>query len=421
MDNLNRTYRGTRKVRHAMTLVELLVVVLLLGIVMGIAATAVKNGTKGKKLREASRQVNAFIAGAQSRAIEIGRPVGIEIIRNKNEPRAGLEIFMTETPAPYAGDTHAARFRIGTRGPLLDNSTTPTPPSPGYPGRYYTLEDRNGQSASMSFLLKNGDLIQLNFRGDWYKISNLTSNSFRIFVPDVDNNFNYKHTIPAQGSNPEIPGDFVRYKVQRQPLRSAVNALQMPSDTCIDLAFSGIGIGGQQYHPLEKTAATRVGFTFNSRGGIDRINGFDIAWNGNNRDHDNNNILKTNRADVLPTGSVYLLIGRYDGLVSMAEVEASEHSTDFYFSNYLGPNKDSSRRNKISELLVAEANGKLEDPSNLSNLNSIWVSVNHLTGKITTANNASIDTSSGTDNDDLLASARRLSKEAYSITGRGGQ
>ncbi|PHS03162.1 MAG: hypothetical protein COA78_18880 [Blastopirellula sp.] len=384
MDNLNRTYRPTRNARHAMTLVELLVVVLLLGIIMGIAATAVKNGTKGKKLREASRQVNAFVAGAQARAIETGRPVGIEIVRNENEPRAGLQIFLTETPATYAGDTTTATLQVTIKGSLQTVSSIR--------GNYYTFEDKSLDSISMSFLINNGDYIQLNFRGEWYKISNFSGGkTFQIFVPQVDNSFNYNYGDPG--------GDFVRYKIKRQPIRSSVSPLQMPTDTCVDLAFSGMGIGGQQFHPWNKTNFSRVvGFTFNSRGGIDRFNYADAPGSLDS---------------VRPTGTVYLLVGRYDGLISIADAEAEAGANYGDFTSWSA--------NKLKQLLTKEENGELEDPSNISNPNSIWVTINHLTGKITTSNNAFIDSTSGTDNDELLAKARRLSKEAYSITGRGGQ
>jgi prepilin-type N-terminal cleavage/methylation domain-containing protein len=383
MDNLNRMHCPRRGMRRAMTLVELLVVVLLLGIVMGIAASAVKNGTKGKKLREASRQVNSFIAGAQARAIEIGRPVGIEIVRNANEPRAGLQVFMTETPAPYAGDTTNARFNVAA--PVSLSSTENT----------VVLTDSNSGSAFSNDLIQIGDLVQLNFRGNWYPIRSYSKAALapdpspapmaiQIVVPKNDSSYIYSN------------GDTVRYKINRQPLRSSVTPLQMPTDTCIDLAFSGMGLKGQHFHPLNKTNASRVGFTFNSRGGIDRIN---FVGGINQID------------SVRPTGGVYLLIGRYDGLISVAD---NEIDASLSYGDRTGPGG-------LHDLLLAEENGDLEDPSNIGNPNSIWVSVNHLTGKITTSNNAFIDSTSAANNGGLMAEARRLSKEAYSITGRGGQ
>src|SRR5688572_20411289 len=97
--------RGTLKTcptRGGMTLVELLVVITIIVIVFAALVPRIRPAIEDLKLREGSRQVNAYIASAQAVAGQQKRPYGVRL-----RPIAGvgvLELVSLETPPPYAGD-----------------------------------------------------------------------------------------------------------------------------------------------------------------------------------------------------------------------------------------------------------------------------------------------------------------------------
>ena len=78
--------------RRGLTLTELLVVVSIMVIVAGALVPMVQPLLKGRNPREAARQLNVMIAGAQARAMATGRSVGIWLERAAHEPNDPPEL-----------------------------------------------------------------------------------------------------------------------------------------------------------------------------------------------------------------------------------------------------------------------------------------------------------------------------------------
>ena len=131
-----------------MTLIELMVVVLILGLLSVAVLPNLANTGDARKVREAARSLSSFIASAQSQAIGSRTASGIWIDPLPNQMGANwisLDIAMTEVPAPYAGDTTTAGIESLTppAATLLGQSSSatpgfiggfnlPAPPSPAY-------------------------------------------------------------------------------------------------------------------------------------------------------------------------------------------------------------------------------------------------------------------------------------------------
>ncbi|MFP6621696.1 MAG: prepilin-type N-terminal cleavage/methylation domain-containing protein, partial [Pirellulaceae bacterium] len=106
--------------RVGFTLIELLAVLAVMAILLSVAIPVIRPALKDRKLREASRLLNAYVAGVQARAAELGRPVGVILVRgssaNARDYYQCTEIFTAEVPAPYAGDMVDSRARVTTSG-----------------------------------------------------------------------------------------------------------------------------------------------------------------------------------------------------------------------------------------------------------------------------------------------------------------
>ena len=358
--------------RRGLTLVELLVVLGILMILMGIAATAVKTGTRGKKQREAARQVNAFVAGAQARAMELGRPVGIEIIRHGglSSGNSSLMMYMIESPPPYAGDTTTA-------------VATLTAPSGGV--FTATFDATTASMLTVTDFIKAGDRVRFNYRGT----------NFRITAIDITTNPSYPAltlTWDTGQSPPRHSAGTYPFQIYPQPIRSSVTPLQLPSDMTIDLAFSGTGNSNNIFHnsygistPNFNSAPIR--FTFSPRGNVDRL-----YYNSGFSSH--------------PDGNIHLLIGKYEYAVNADALNTTLGSGDFQ--------------------ILADPAADEENFTNLADATAMWVSINYLTGQITTTRNRLVPfpmsfstTDTAEQNAIVLAETRKFAKQVLTVQGQG--
>jgi prepilin-type N-terminal cleavage/methylation domain-containing protein len=319
-----------RNQRHGMTLVELLVVVTILVILIAVAVPAMRPQLKDRKLREASRQLNTFIAVAKAKAIETGRPHGIAIARDPNNNDASFQIFLAETPIPFAGEFQGVKA-------TLAQGAAPV----GYAGQASFPDSQD--------LVKVGDFIQFDYKGPRYLISGagvVGANKQVTFAPASGQT--YPRLVNASGA--EAP-----FQVFRQPVRSGGQPLTLPTGTVIDLAYSGIGYSG-----IEMAGTTGdIILTFTPGGSVDRL---------------------LNVPFTMP-GTVHLLIGRTD-------------QTPFLQPDF--------------------------SKSNLIDGTTSWVSIGHLTGTVTTSENAFAPTGafSASDASAILVASRRIAQEKQTMGGR---
>jgi prepilin-type N-terminal cleavage/methylation domain-containing protein len=318
--------RRTNAIRHGMTLVELLVVVTILVILIAVAVPVMRPQLKDRKLREASRMLNTFISVAKARAIETGRPHGIWISRDVNNTNASYQVFLAESPVPFAGDG------LGI---------TATMSQGGAPAGYAGQAD----ISDMQNLVQAGDYIQFDFKGPRYLISSANVSGATkqiIFAPAALSGEPYPRLISTDPTYAKL-----QFQVFRQPLRSSTQPLTLPTGTVIDLAYSGIGKTGTEMNGPTVDAV----ITFNPSGSIDRV--LNVPYN-------------------IP-GTVHLMIGRTDGTPAL--------QTDATKTNIVDPT-------------------------------SSWVSIGHLTGTVTTAENFYTGGAQSIDN------ARKIAQQKQTMGGR---
>lgn len=97
--------------RRGMTLIELLMVCFILVLFVALAAPLLRPATADRKVREAARQLNAYIAEAKAYAAQRGRPVGLAFDRAQATDEGARDsniitrMYIAESPPIYAGDT----------------------------------------------------------------------------------------------------------------------------------------------------------------------------------------------------------------------------------------------------------------------------------------------------------------------------
>ncbi|QDU76400.1 hypothetical protein Pan97_34490 [Bremerella volcania] len=391
--------RNHREVRHGMTIVELLVVLGVLAILLGIAATAVKTGTRGKKQREAARQVNAYIAAAQAKAQQVNRRVGIEIVRNLTDVddsgdftsgtdtgigNASLLMYTIETPPPYAGDTVSAGLYVDS--PSLTQIDLIDDPS-------------NRVATSASTLLSAGDIVEirLNYRGPKYPAEVITMHSSG--MPATP--FRLRVTLPADNREVFYTGQFVPFQIYLQPGRTSTTPLQLPTDMCIDLTCSGIGNVGNEFANWVAGSNNSIRFLFSPRGNVDRVSVNGSTWG-------------------IPAGNLHMLVGKYDYAVDALDVMGTDGINEVTVVPMAG--------GVNYEDYLTPSNTDLN--TNLADATAMWVSVNFLTGQITTTRNKLIQNSflnSGTfttlsqseKNQAILAESRDFARSVLIVQGQG--
>lgn len=235
-----------------MTLVELLVVVAVVMIVFAALIPNLRPAIESARLRETARQVNAYFASAQALAVQHGRNgVGVVIVRQPGNPGGSLDLFTVESPPPYAGDTQNALASIAGNSANLSGASY------------------------LSALVTPGDFIRFNYRGPYHQITGVSGTQVTFTAVDG-------YLPPTSSSLP--------YQIFRKPVRSPVAALQLPRGACIDVGNSGLGptgtFGAGDPNPIT--------VMFSPSGEV--------------------NMLYSGTTPVTPTGSIYLLVGKFEKL-----------------------------------------------------------------------------------------------------------
>jgi prepilin-type N-terminal cleavage/methylation domain-containing protein len=205
--------------RRGFTLVEMLIVIGIMLMLVTAAMTIMPAASEGRRTREAARSVNVYLSTARNRAMETGRPCGVTFRFFGGNPCA-LNADQCEVPPDYEGQTAQSMARV---------STTATPMT-------VNLVCGTNSEVVPASMVRPGDLIQFNHQGVVYSVSGttdakgyLTGGTFSIAAYDPD-------------PPPSLPSytRLVPFRIFRAPIKSAAEALQLPTSTVVDLDFSGM-------------------------------------------------------------------------------------------------------------------------------------------------------------------------------------
>ena len=355
--------------RRAMTVIELVVVLAIVLLLLAVFAPLIRSTGKDRRLREASRAMGGYINGARTLASQRGRPVGIWIERIVSQQQIvhgqyATEVFTAEVPAPYNGITNGATARIEL------HRIDPTDPTLGsrweidFIASWMTGADFRWGNASTD---DNGNGVRDDFAERGWQGSDDTpvfdplmynpsastamvkpGESFRIRfdyrgplyrgrrLPGLPTDHTYVLDAPYPGSPP--PPLFANtasgapFQLFRHPKRSSAEPLRLPANTAIDLSASGFGASGIE---LGRGLNDPIVILFNPAGDLDRV--------------------YVGAVEVPITDSLYLLIGRPQQVLGF---------NGLFTSNNV-------------------------DISNLMDMATLWVSISHRSGQVTTTENAS--------------------------------
>ena len=270
--------------RAGMTLVELLVVIIILGLLAVTVLPALATSAESRRTRETARMVSSFIAKAQGRAIGRQEWSGLKLAAVNASSVAAIDLFLADVPEAYRGDTTSAALTIS--GTPSSTMATAVPASAGDIFSIATLG------------IQAGDPIRFDGRGTPYEISSASSSS--VVFKLRGNSAVAKEDVGQSAHNTPWPALNVphTFEIYRQPQPSGL-PLTLAGGRAIDLYWSGFGppqsngIAGtyQQFSTLGG-AGSSVSILFDSVGRLRQL------------------VIGAYHYTV--TGPVYLLIGRAD-------------------------------------------------------------------------------------------------------------
>ena len=400
-----------RFVSQAFTLVEILIVLAIFSVLAAVALPLVRKLVSEQKGANASRAISAFMDATRRRAVSEGRPMGvlIERIDRSGGPfdaarSASIRIRQLVGVPAYSGESSNSFgvLRADTTYPVaphplrataMDPDPTPlkidaivldagdnqllalsermlrqqerNPPIAigdpiEFPGgrvasitRMTSITEGGIQKIRVNFDLEDVVAYRTTFATDRFPATNQ-------FVrrPARDGTGNPRSDtngliLDLSSAGPDgtngTSDDVIRrtkYTIHRRALPSTTAPYELPRGLAIDLNYSGMGAFGNQFAPITSTTSNppvivnnHISITFAPDGRVSRVN----------------NTAGTTGA---PSGLIFLCLGSTDGLRS----------------DSLLSNEDKS-------------------PSNLLDLQSIWIVVNPSTGRVVSSPNASVSPS----------------------------
>lgn len=355
--NPNRPHSASQydALSRGMTLIELLIVIVILATLTAAALPILTPSTAERRIREASRELNAYLSQAQAKAISSQRPYGVALKRLSSETGQAdargvcVEVVAVEQPVPYAGFDENSRMRVA----INDDAN-----APGTVLLQFVTRDSSSTAGNLPSgwradlvppgLIRVNDIVEL--QGNRYQLAGFDSgtttdgnNYFAgngsdltqlVTLVGVPINNTGQLINPAHFNNGErISGgrlqqlaamqeDIFRpywtepaaYKIHRQPTTTSAPPFQLPEGTAIDLEASG-EFGEPPLHYTDGNAAnnlfetprdTPIFIMFSPEGNIERVQ-YERVVN-------ESGTLGTAAVLRTPTSNVALLVGRRENI-----------------------------------------------------------------------------------------------------------
>jgi len=392
---------ANRNPHSGLTLIELLVVITILVLLVSSALPVLSPTSEGRLAREASRMINSYLAGAQARAIQTGRPYGVMLRRlstqtgNPADRGVCLELAYVEQPAPFAGFDEGSRVILGTdesggrynkslvrirfvrHGNQVANEGLPQGLDPDLipPGLF-----RRGDTIEVAGSLYRFTDASVDAQG-YYTPSSGTPTGTLFATPIDSTGQVLQYVYDSEGDRltdrqPATPGtpqpywsEPQRYKVIREPtvpLISTSPPLQLPEGAAIDLRASGTTEGPFERADeelddnLKTTNDSPIVIMFTPEGSIDSLTA------DRTPDLDPHVDAHASLTRPLSVQTVYLLVGLRENIPAPA----------IDFATFTGTNEQLDELKATVNWLNGEAR---------------WVSIASSTGAVATSVNTFVD------------------------------
>lgn len=250
--------------RKAITLVELLVVISIIVMLMVTILPRVCMDSETRRINNAARVVATVLQSAQYRAVETGRPCGITLVEDTDNPGAARKFQQVEVPSNYSGETTEAQVavtKLPTTGPFVRLRLTAS-----------NLEMNTS-------LIQQGDMLRLNHQSHWFVVQQIQESGGTV-------------QLVVQTRTPMQPNDLppypfpVAFEITRQPISTVHEPTLLPGKTAVDLASSGWDRKLMQY-------GGDLTVLFHPSGKVSKVYYKDASG----------------RSEAIPEGDVFLLVG----------------------------------------------------------------------------------------------------------------
>lgn len=288
--------------KRGMTLVELLIVCFIIVLFVAVAAPLLRPNTADMKVREAARQLNAYFAEAKAIAAQRSMNCAIVFDRSATEGARDTNIvtrlYLAESPPAYSGDTLGAVVAVwrepGAPQPVIPGFTPP-PINAAQP-KLLALDfgptmnpmmevitksyfaDPPVPGTTMPFTIRLGTPFkpdpanpgarqQFDVRGPVYSgiaiasptgsAPGISGRAIQYFIAAQYNQPCFKHAFddtPTPYPGSAIPTTCA-FTVNFPPVPSSTSVLEMPTGTCVDMHFSGVGVDASFSDPTHSNSA----------------------------------------------------------------------------------------------------------------------------------------------------------------------